>query len=80
MVIRVLGMMMVMVMVMVMVITLQIQLKQMKYGCRGSRVVRLISKRKITNVQLAVGFHISRIATGHPNDEIKLPETQSKKM
>jgi len=75
MVVRVMGMMMVMVMVMVMVITLQLQFKQMKYGCRGSRLVRLISKCKISNVQLAVGYHISSIAIGHRNDEMKLPET-----
>jgi len=69
MVVRVMGM----VMVMVMVITLQIQFNQMKYGCRGSRLVRLISKCKISNMHLAVGFHISSIAIGHRNDEIKLP-------
>jgi len=70
-VVRVMGMMM----VMVMVITLQIQFKQMKSGCSGSRLIRLISKCKISNGQLAVGFHISCIVIGHRNDEITVPET-----
>jgi len=64
-----------MMMLMVMVITLQIQFKQMKSGCRGSRLVRLLSKCKISIVQSAAGFHISCILIGHRNDEIKVPET-----
>jgi hypothetical protein len=66
MVFRVMGM----VMVMAMVITLQIQFKQMKYGCRDSRRVRLISKCKISNLQSAVGFHKWSIAIGHSNYKI----------
>jgi len=59
---------------MVMVITPQIQLKQKKLGCRGSRLVRLISKCKISNVQWAARFHILSIGIGHRNNEIKLTE------
>ena len=55
MVVMVMGM----VMLMVMVITWQIQLKQMKYGCRGSRLVRLISK--VQNHQCPIGSEISHI-------------------
>jgi len=68
-------MVMVMGILMVMVSALQIQSKQMKYGCRGSRLGRLISKCKISNMQSAVGFDISSIVIGHRNHEIKLAET-----
>jgi len=70
MVVRVIGM----VMVMVMVIRLQIQFEKMNQGCRGSRLVRKISKCEISNVQSAERFHISSVAIGHHNNVIKHPE------
>jgi len=61
-------------MAMVMVIRLQIQFEEMKSGGRDSRLVRILLKCKISNVQLAERFHISSVAIGHCNNVIKLPE------